>query len=633
MRLPAPLFAGRKLLFGGALALAASQVLGGAMPASAGSNHTHSLVKAIYAGHSRFSSGHGAVPNGLQQDAVAPQAPGDAQFPKSGNGPSRLPANAVPQPQPNGLSGSNAGVTNSWAGLDHFDSRTAGSGDYVNTNYSLEPPDQGLCVGSGFVIEAVNDALQVYSTSGTALTAPENLNQFYNLSPAIIRSTDPVTRGAELGDPRCYYDAATNSWFVTVYNAPQDPSGNLIAPTSVAIAVDTGGHPDTDTWSLYELPTTDDGTAGMPSDTGCPCFPDQPLIGADANGFYVSTNEYTLAGNGFNGTQLYAFSKSGLESGSDTTAVHINVGALPTPDTGGIWYSVQPATTPPGGSFATDTEYFLSALQFFAKPASDNRIAVWALTGTDTLGDANPTVTLSDEVIGSEVYSAPPSVSQRPGSTPLAAVIQSIYAPKRGNNPPQPEDIVSGNDDRMNQVVYAGGKLWSAVNTAVASNGYTREGIAYFLVSPSVTDNQVSGSMSSQGYVDLAQTSVMYPSIGVNSSGQGVMSFSVVGPNTYPSAGYAYIDPDTGASAVHIAAAGAGPDDGFTGYYPFALTPRLARWGDYSAAVADESGNIWLASEYIGQTCTLGVFLNDPTCGGTRTILANWGTFITEIAP
>jgi hypothetical protein len=46
----------------------------------------------------------------------------------------------------------------------------------------------------------------------------------------------------------------------------------------------------------------------------------------------------------------------------------------------------------------------------------------------------------------------------------------------------------------------------------------------------------------------------------------------------------------------------------------------VGRWGDYGAAVADdESGNIWMASEYIP---------NAP-----RTVNANWGTFVTQVTP
>jgi len=82
---------------------------------------------------------------------------------------------------------------------------------------------------------------------------------------------------------------------------------------------------------------------------------------------------------------------------------------------------------------------------------------------------------------------------------------------------------------------------------------------------------------------------------------------------------------------VHIAAAGVGPWDGFTGYPSFGSGPR---WGDYGAAVAD-GNSIWLASEYIAQTCTFAQYLATPLgqCGGTRGSLGNWSTRITQLVP
>jgi len=64
-------------------------------------------------------------------------------------------------------------------GLTHADQRTAGTGVYTNTQYSLEPPDQGLCVGGGFVVEAINNAISVYDTSGNLLSGPEAFSQFW----------------------------------------------------------------------------------------------------------------------------------------------------------------------------------------------------------------------------------------------------------------------------------------------------------------------------------------------------------------------------------------------------------------------------------------------------------------------
>ena len=83
-----------------------------------------------------------------------------------------------------------------------------------------------------------------------------------------------------------------------------------------------------------------------------------------------------------------------------------------------------------------------------------------------------------------------------------------------------------------------------------------------------------------------------------------------------------------------MAQVGAGPDDGFTNYgAAFGIDPPRTRWGDYGAAVVDGS-KIWMASEYIGQTCTYTQFITGPIgrCGGTRSALANWDTRITEVA-
>ena len=54
------------------------------------------------------------------------------------------------------------------------------------------------------------------------------------------------------------------------------------------------------------------------------------------------------------------------------------------------------------------------------------------------------------------------------------------------------------------------------------------------------------------------------------------------------------------------------------------LSPRT-RWGD--------GNSIWVASEYIGQTCTLDQYLTAPIglCSGTRTALANWDTRISKL--
>lgn len=536
----------------------------------------------------------------------------------------------APNPTPNGVTTKNQGFSG-FPGLDHFDSRTANNGN----QFSLEPPDQGLCVGGNFVIETINDVTAIYnSTTHKMVAGPTTLNAFFDLPPSIIRSTPPVF-STEATDPKCYFDTATGHWFMTMLDLALDPvAGSFTGQTAVFIAVTQTSDP-TGSWSIFSINTTDDGTNGTPKHTGCPCLGDQPLIGADQFGFYISTNEFPFFKPGFNGAQIYAISKAQLigaaeHGGALPPFIQLDVGSMPTHDKGGIWESIQPATSPQLGAEPNHgTEFFMSALDF--SHTLDNRIAVWALTNTSALGTNQvDQVTLSNTVIGSESYGFPPDAVQKDGLTPLRDLIAAV------GDPAQPLNLVAGNDDRMNQVVFADGLLWSGVNTIVqVPNGPARVGAAYFIVQPGFANGALTATVNNQGYVSVAGESVLYPSIGVNTSGQAVIGFSVTGPDRFPSAAYAVIGV-TGAGDVHIAGAGVGPDDGFSGYTSPSLglaapDPGVGRWGDYSAAVAGPDGSIWFATEYIGQACTDAEFNADTTCGGTRTILANWGTFIGNV--
>ena len=77
-------------------------------------------------------------------------------------------------------------------------------------------------------------------------------------------------------------------------------------------------------------------------------------------------------------------------------------------------------------------------------------------------------------------------------------------------------------------------------------------------------------------------------------------------------------------------------------YKAFVGDPPRTRWGDYGAAVTD-GNDIWIASEYIGQTCTLTgpgqyyparrVSPTSAACGETRVALTNWYTRISKVTP
>jgi hypothetical protein len=541
--------------------------------------------------------------------------------------PSALPTSA---PDPSAQSVVNATGTFHFAGISHFDQRYAGSGAFTNTQFSLEPPDQGLCVGNGFVVETVNTVIRARDAAGNILADATPLNQFFGLAPEIDRNTG--LQGDFTSDPKCYFDHAANRWFVTLLQIDVDPpTGAFPGGSHLLIAVSTSGNP-TGSWNLFSIDTTHDGSNGGPSHANCPCYGDQPLIGADKYGFYVTTNEFPLFVPGFNGDMVYAMSKAALASGAGGKVSTFFQQTLAE----GQAYTMQPATTPAGAAFAGEndgSEYFLSTLEFTG--GLDNRIALWSMTDTSTLGSAHPKVKMHLKVLGTETYGMPPLMTQRNGPTPLRAFIntQAGAAFLGITKTKEPLSPLNSNGDAMAQTVYVNGQIWGSLSTIVSSeHGPDRVGVAWFAVTPS-DQEKLDGKVAAQGYVSVNRNHLGFPAIAANAAGKVLVAFSLVGPSYFPSAAYSWIDATKGAGDVQVVSWGVGPADGFTGYASYDPQDNgVERWGDYSAATTDEAGNFWFATETINQSCSLNDFVaSNFWCGGTRTLLANWGTTIAKV--
>jgi hypothetical protein len=383
---------------------------------------------------------------------------------------------------------------------------------------------------------------------------------------------------------------------------------------------------------------------GTPVHPHCPCIGDYPHIGVDANGFYLTTNEYSFFGPEFNSAQIYAFSKRALARGdADVLVTQFDTTGA---DRGFNGFTVWPAQSPTTGDYAREaggTEFFLSsnaAEEANGVPGGQpsHSIVTWSLSNSRSLDSAHPNLALANTRVGVRTYAPPPPSNQKAGPFPLgqclnddpcATVVLGTPDPFK----PEVESHLDSNDSRMQQTTYAGGRLYGALDTAVVVGGATKAGVGWYIVDPSVRGHQVGARLTAQGQLGLAGNNLTYPAIGVTGGGRGVMAFTLVGDGYYPSAAYAAFDGRSGAGAIFVAKAGLGPQDGFSGYRAFNDPPR-PRWGDYGAtAVAGR--DIWIASEYIGQTCTLAEYQAAPfgSCGGTRTALANWGTRISLVRP
>jgi hypothetical protein len=554
----------------------------------------------------------GAGPDGAVTDR---RIPGNQK-------PAHLPTTDAPRPAPLAVTGTGAELGTHFAGLTfHNQRRDADGGNQL----SLEPPDQGLCAGNGEVIEPINDLFTTYNAATGAQTGGyESMNEFFFGEHEVDRTVSPPVFGKFLSDPRCYYDASSGHFFMTILMFGRDPStGAFEAPGTIQIATSKTGTPSTNPsdWNFFSLDVTNDGRDGEQSHPGCPCFGDQPTLGIDANGIYITTNEFPIDPNtpGFNGAQVYAIQKSALIADSTPNVVRFEgtAGPIASNDYGnGIPYSLQPTLSPSSADFATahnGTEYLLGALEFGKKPFQlDNRLGVWALTNTASLNNATPALKLTEKVIASEVYGSPPAMVQPKGPTPLADSFKDH------------ESLVDGGDDRMQAAIYAHGHLWGASDTIVKTpTGSSQVGTAYYMVDPSVdsSGNVTSSSVvAKQGYVSVKGDSVTRPSIAVTSLGKVVVGLSLIGPDDFPSAAYTTFD-DSASSApstLHVVAPGTVPDDGFTAYHA-EQGNGVGRWGDYGFAAAD-GNSIWVANEWI-----------PGLVQGAD--LANWGTYISKVTP
>jgi hypothetical protein len=592
---------------------------------------------------------------------------------------------------------SNPQLVSGFEGLNFYQQRYARGGN----QFSVEPPDQALCVGNGYELEAVNDVLNVYNAAGQSVL-PDNtgtnivsgfprnvnhavdLNSFYGYPPAINRSTG--VRGQFVTDPSCLYDAATQRFFVVVLTLETTPGGAFTLANHLDLAVSQTSNP-TGSWNIYRIDVADDGTNAGGVNPG-PYLGDYPHIGADANGFYITTNAYPWCCNGFAGAQIYAFSKAQLAAGAaSVTMQHIDTfGEVNQPSDAGSTqpgFTLWPAQSPGTSSFdsnAGGTEYFLSsnAADEATRPVSgtggshtSTQLVVWALTNTSSLNTATAALSLSNVVLPVNQYGIPPK-QQQPGSgTPATTDTPQGYCINdtttllfNGQNgcwrlvfavEPAHNEVIStpdSNDTRMQQVMYANGKLWGALDTALnPDGGAQRAGIAWYIVKPDVSTDSLAAKVALQGYLGATGHDFTYPAIGVTPSGRGVMAFTDTGDTTNPSAAYASIDAIAGVGAwIDVPGGeGAAQDDGFTSYKSQVGNPPRTRWGDYGAAAVD-GNSIWIASEYIASACAYtawgGPFFAGGsgdnllgTCGGAshgpgvRAALGNWSTRISQLSP
>ena len=560
-------------------------------------------------------------------------------------------------------------------GINAVDSGTLST----NPLGDIEPADQGLCAGNGYVVETNNiGEILIFNTALQRKSAVIPLDTVMGLT----------ARGwSSGGDPSCLYDQSNGGhWFFTEFvSATSEAVGGTFAgcfggaanTCYEGIAVSVGSSPF-GPYNVYFLNANYN-----PNEPGYPfLLNDFAKIATTRDAFLLFYDEFPLLGPvPFNGVMEYAFNKNAFEFGEPVTLFNgkpnpfftvaiENMGSLGTPDGscdggfGACWFQVIPAQAPDQSDWDNSHEgsgFMMGALDFFL--LGDTRIAVFDWTGLVNLNSPN-CVTCSGIHFGGQLfsnvlfyYNEGSLAPQKTGPIPLGA---ECGAAGLSADASCPEGGVATNGDGFTQVSQAQGHLWGAVSTLVSqsfaseSTAETHLGAAYWVIGTNSFDRSGVLSLNSQGYVSPAHEELEFPAMAAEGSSQdgnsqggnaAIMTFTLSGNGGptgadkggfYPSTAYGRVSSTSSglsASQIYIADLGQSPTDGFSeyqGYPPVAAT--RPRWGDYSWAIYS-NGRIFFATNYIQYpNCTGTDFtLTLGTCGGTRDGLANWGTSVNYV--
>ncbi len=560
----------------------------------------------------------------------------------------------------------------------------------LSTNVAVgdvEPSDQALCAGNGYVVEGNNiGEILVFNTA------------LQRMSPVI--PLDTVMGLTSLGwssggDPSCLYDPSNGGhWFFTeIVSASSEASGGpfsgCFASVAVAsscyegIAVTKGSNPF-GPYNVYFLNANYN-----PQEPGYPyLLNDFAKISVTRDAFLLFYDEFPLNGNVpgfgggfFNGAQEFAFSKGAMEAGLPVTDAGFNValenmGTIPTPNgtcgsaqnpfgVAGVtcWYAVIPAQPSDPSQYDNShggSGFMIGTLDYFG--SGDSRIAVFDWTGLDNLDSTN-CASCSGIQFGGQLFSNVLFyygegflAAQKAGPVPLGS---ECGAAGLSNSTSCPEGGIATNGDFMTQVSQAQGELWGATTTAVTqtygprSTPEVHQGAVYWVVGTNNFDTNGTFTLTSQGYVSAAHEDLEFPTIAAvggagaphGRSASAIMSFTLSGNGGptgadhggfYPSSAFGRLSSSSSGlvgSVINIADLGQAPQDGLTEYLNGGSRPR---WGDYGAAVYLAGTNrVYFASQYIQYpNCTGSSFtLTIGTCGGTRDGFANWGTSVNYVVP
>ena len=392
--------------------------------------------------------------------------------------------------------------------------------DTASLGSGATPPDTMGAVGPKHVVELINGGYAVYLKDGSLIGSKVTDETFWN-SAGISNGLLNVG----ITDPRLVYDLDSNRWFAAQITRHSTQNRILIARSDT---------PDpTGDWDAVSITVAAD-------------FADYPTLALDADGVYISTNNFSSGGS-FTGVSLFSIPKADLLKTTPSLNSMSKFEGLSASTYG---FSLQGAlnfgdSIGHGAIVAVDANFF-------------NRLDRFNVNNPGSAG-----ATLGAETDISVASTSNPSDADQPGAA----------------------NSLDGLDDRISANVQQSGDNLFMVHT-ISSGG--KDAVRWTILSES-TDTVLAEGTISEGGADLFQGS-----IAVNPLGDVVIAYNKSSTTEFASS-YAVAGTFDGSNLTLGT-----PTLLKAGQATLNLISGTERWGDYAAVRLDPSNplSFWVFNEF-----------------------------------
>jgi hypothetical protein len=433
-----------------------------------------------------------------------------------------------------------------------------------------QPPDMALAASTGWVVQAVNMSVAVYSPTGVLQPGfPKNAQTFFNVPNPQPAGCD--SHGPFLSDPRAFYDRNDKRFWVAMLQVEGNFGvGNTCTKLSkIWLAVSQTNDPNA-AWNVYNF-NMDFSQSNFSLD--------YTQLGFDELAVYFGGNMYGLftSGDPFKYDEIFFADKHAMESGSTTVTAN---GFFNMIAGGATLDTLQPVETQTTVLQRPGVEYLVGSenLNFGGGQCVNgcNGLNVYAIF--DPLGSPS----LTGVHITMRNYTMAPSADQ-PGCTQCIETLDTRISAT-------PVYTASRN-----------GVISFALETGVSNSTMVVPGVLWAEVQPV----QSGGSITSASV--LQSGIIKGPGDEANSFGATMASpdgsLWIVSDRMS-----ATVKPAIAYRVQRLADALGHLENRLTLHSGNAATID-SRWGDFEATSLDDAGFVWLASQYSGSTGDWATFM------------------------